>query len=1535
MAASVGVMYLSTMAGDLEAPPLVMLATLLNNNGNLLMVENLMAAVWILLRSPHNRRILGTAFADNPVLSSTLKGQMQDVVDVHEIQEDLLIRRGTDTQAETATKLGKNQSRSAGNQRTSSALPEAATLDRIPEGDRDIALATVLSDTAVAVSGCIGGQQDQEPPTLMAQLPSVEVSPSRTSSGRPVFGDEERVLQSSPSKMVVLQSNPGLAKLSEDVPTDAVPIEEFEDVSNSDWGLDMLVRVGESWAPNLLNMTADTVKAPLLKLFEFLVASICLFIIDDEEPLPPVRDDVFCQAPPPAPSDDRGPPEAAWWSVDVPRPVPVCTESASLLRSYEILCLCLTVRLPQAWKIVQLALLTMWNVCARRPGAERHVVEKGLAVPLLDIVVQPHWPHSVRVMAAGFLASLAESAFNTAALGGLVPMIAANIVLVRSKVPLLEMTGARNLARTLFAAPRGALNPMAALSDAKAVAAHQGAVSALVKLLQVGCGRYAQLCAGEGLPTRPFPFASLLDDDPAEFTRDMANADGVLDTLHYTAAALLNLSTTKLNQLALAKRGMRTLLGARTLLAAVARGALAAAERRTGAQLEREQAVVDMLTAAISNIAAHVQNRSRLYRMELSGALALQQELLGVPTSLRAAAAAVGGVPKGAAGAAGALLPPLPRSRSEEPQGVRHRARGGYDSDGRSIDTTLPMRMLPKAVFAPVLRRERPHARFALGTHGGPSKTTATGGDGGDAAAAGDPGPRSSHEVEEEMHATKLFQVWADLTFQGLQEEESSHDSLHTKSYKMVDPETGEWRNERAGFPLLAASLRRPMAALWDQTPESLAQRGRARWMPRVSEYRQAAAGSAPATGVAARLLCTDAPMGAAEVLSAAARELAREGQVGPSVRAQHVRPSTAERRSGQLPLAVLRPDTRGADVTALPVAEAPRSPTRPGALLAPPGGGALPLSVVLGPQRARTTVSFQSRDSISTGVQQRPTLTVFAHEPGSRVHRDLFPVYQMPNGQMAFMYYNAGRVQSEQEVPAPSPPAKPNSVPGALQQSMPLADVMDVIAKPPGSAPPFIPYKPAPPLVPLPRRHTLAVRRPHVLNDRAAFGDLAEQPLQFVVEASTLVKTVVTTQQEDVEAPLLVEKEPWQLPKSIFASRAKRGPQQCDAKDYFDTPKVLDSMFDADWAKLMGKEKFSQNFLARECRGAKEGGDGEAAQVAAVRDTLQRHYRLLVPAFMFYSCSVSTVPFFMGLNEFTALLDECHIPDNESQGVKRSDLDTVFIVCTRKEKPKDGKLTVGSDNLLFRWEFMEALVRIAIAKFGKGVATSVPAEAVDMLVTQHLTPHVPAAARVDLNHFRTTRLYCEAVDDLFKKHEAVLRALYSRWRLRPPSGGLRTRLVKPDGWMKMMEALELVDDDFTLNNAMLCYVWSRMATIDEVKDYAKFEAVTFVDFLEALGHIADTKTLPMASDMAEAGINSLQWAIAKSSGDTSAATFVPDIFKATEAAKARPLAAKLEILLDLMFRKICYDAADPSNTDWTTDRVTRVLKKQDKDLGN
>jgi hypothetical protein len=116
--------------------------------------------------------------------------------------------------------------------------------------------------------------------------------------------------------------------------------------------------------------------------------------------------------------------------------------------------------------------------------------------------------------------------------------------------------------------------------------------------------------------------------------------------------------------------------------------------------------------------------------------------------------------------------------------------------------------------------------------------------------------------------------------------------------------------------------------------------------------------------------------------------------------------------------------------------------------------------------------------------------------------------------------------------------------------------------------------------------------------------------------------------------------------------------------------------------------------------------------------------------------------------------------------------------MCVLQEKATNGKVTLGSENTLTRWEFLEALVRIAIAKFGKGIATSSPPEAIEMLLKQHVESKVAPAACGDLNWFRTNHLYCEPVDELFKKHEAILRALYSRWLLRPPSGGLRTKVL-------------------------------------------------------------------------------------------------------------------------------------------------------------
>lgn len=140
---------------------------------------------------------------------------------------------------------------------------------------------------------------------------------------------------------------------------------------------------------------------------------------------------------------------------------------------------------------------------------------------------------------------------------------------------------------------------------------------------------------------------------------------------------------------------------------------------------------------------------------------------------------------------------------------------------------------------------------------------------------------------------------------------------------------------------------------------------------------------------------------------------------------------------------------------------------------------------------------------------------------------------------------------------------------------------------------------------------------------------------------------------------------------------------------------------------------------------------------------------------------------------------------------------------------------------------------------------------------------------------------------------------------------------------------------------------------------------------------MADAKSLPTASDLDAAGYPSiLEWALDKerlegannsgsaaaggdavaaaagaagSSGDTAAmpvalvaptnpAGSLPDIFRPRPSAKfgapkPRPLYAKLELLLDLIFRRLYWDPAQPDSA-FSYDALLRMVKKIDKDLG-
>jgi hypothetical protein len=54
-------------------------------------------------------------------------------------------------------------------------------------------------------------------------------------------------------------------------------------------------------------------------------------------------------------------------------------------------------------------------------------------------------------------------------------------------------------------------------------------------------------------------------------------------------------------------------------------------------------------------------------------------------------------------------------------------------------------------------------------------------------------------------------------------------------------------------------------------------------------------------------------------------------------------------------------------------------------------------------------------------------------------------------------------------------------------------------------------------------------------------------------------------------------------------------------------------------------------------------------------------------------------------------------------------------------------------------------------------------------------------------------------VDLLLKRHQVLLKAIYSRYRLKPSGGGLRSKMLRLEGWLQLLSDAHLVDGQFTL----------------------------------------------------------------------------------------------------------------------------------------
>jgi len=745
---------------------------------------------------------------------------------------------------------------------------------------------------------------------------------------------------------------------------------------------------------------------------------------------------------------------------------------------------------------------------------------------------------------------------------------------------------------------------------------------------------------------------------------------------------------------------------------------------------------------------------------------------------------------------------------------------------------------------------------------------------------------------------------------------------------------------ERTHLPTVNKHLRQPLEKTWrpharhkSDLVDGLGPKfGQKRWVPKVRSYQEPDA-DMKLHGVGEKLLSTERPYSAArrlytdyEELRVAMGEdhLAPNGDLLLQDRPEtamftRVDPMSTGKADREHPITIMRksragPSMAGLGATSLEEAAAeeaavPEPPRRPAT--APDSPSKANLKVQVDNIHPRNEIKFEREVG-----EKAPRLAIFEHLRGSRVHDGYFPEYHVPNGRMCFYYDNGSNLVTEQWVPYEKAPPRPITL-GALGRiDLPLCPDLDMLAYPAVDCMPDLRPPARPP--PIPIKHTLPFKHPP-----GYFKDLLEENPVVEVDEEAMLREEELELREEVQY-----KPPWDIYKSIYAPRLK----EADARSFWEERPFWKKMFRADWTRCCSQERFV-NMIDREAKKNKGGHTTGKEELAEIGMTIDKHYPLMMRAFKYFSLLGSGGCFTMQLNEYTDFLDTCLIPDPESDKCKRSDCDTLFITANYEEDKKSEVSKVNEDNALLRFEFIEVLIRLALAKYGNGIETYDVSDAVSMLFERNISPNLPPEAAIDSDKFRIERLYFEEMEDEFVKHKDLLRAVYSRYRQRPHGGGLRYKQLTIGGWMQLMDDCKLIDDHFTERLAKLCYLTGQMCVIDEVKNRKKLEEMSWIEFLDAIGRVGELVHLPTDEYLANSGYpNVLDFRISQET-ETDPAMIMPVRPSNTVAGeRTRNLWVKVRILLDYMWRRLDTDPQDPKPFDRA--RLLKSIKKLDKDMG-
>jgi len=314
-----------------------------------------------------------------------------------------------------------------------------------------------------------------------------------------------------------------------------------------------------------------------------------------------------------------------------------------------------------------------------------------------------------------------------------------------------------------------------------------------------------------------------------------------------------------------------------------------------------------------------------------------------------------------------------------------------------------------------------------------------------------------------------------------------------------------------------------------------------------------------------------------------------------------------------------------------------------------------------------------------------------------------------------------------------------------------------------------------------------------------------------------------------------------WLKQSKIFGPRLAAG-----GHGLFDTEETLVDGLEADWR--WAKQNNLEVFIAKNDASGKVDPEGAVARVKGV---MREFYGLILSVFYYYASATSDLDVYsIGINEFNTFIIECELAVPDSTDCAKPHLEQIFIAVDSGQKIKE---SFNSKHALSRQEFLQVLVRIAAARYIKPRKRGLPplhsdlSLAIRELVTNVIAPRVDPAALQVSNDFRSQMVYIRETDEVlsaFMETLELLYAIYSDGKHDLKDVSADSKKLGIEEWLSLCDDLELIDDEFTLREARLCFLWSRMRVADE-SDAAQRRAMCNLrieDFYECLVRLATMK---------------------------------------------------------------------------------------------